>query len=118
MGSMFELCWSRQRHRREIARVRWIGFHGIESEDTKRRVHPTQKPAALAEFFFEKWGKKDDLVADLYLGSGSTLIACEKTGRRCFGMELDPKYCDVILARWEKFTGKTASLSAGKSEGT
>lgn len=70
----------------------------------------TQKPVALAAWFFERWGKPRDLVADLYLGSGSTLIACEKTGRRCFGMEIDPHYCDVIVARWEQFTGNTAIL--------
>lgn len=48
--------------------------------------------------------------ADCYLGSGSTLIACEKLGRKCYGMEIDPHYCDVILKRWEDFTGKTAEL--------
>lgn len=49
-----------------------------------------------------------DLCLDLFGGSGSTLIACEKTGRNCYMMELDPKYCDVIINRWEKFTGETA----------
>ena len=47
-------------------------------------------------------------VLDLFLGSGSTLIAAEKTGRKCYGMELDPKYCDVIVKRWEDFTGQKA----------
>jgi DNA modification methylase len=47
---------------------------------------------------------------DLYLGSGSTLIACEKTSRQCFGMELDPKYCDVIIKRFQDFTGTSATL--------
>jgi DNA modification methylase len=49
-------------------------------------------------------------VLDLFLGSGSTLIACEKTNRKCYGMELDPHYCDVIVKRWEEFTGKKAEL--------
>jgi DNA modification methylase len=71
------------------------------------RQHPTQKPVTLAEWCFENFGNPKT-VLDAFLGSGSTLIACEKTGRSCYGMELDPKYCDVILARWEKFTGKTA----------
>ncbi len=53
-----------------------------------------------------------------FSGSGGQFIAAEKLGRRCFGLELEPAYCDVILARWEKFTGKAASLSAGKAEGT
>ena len=53
---------------------------------------------------------KGKLVVDLFLGSGSTLIACEQTDRTCYGMELDPKYCDVIIARWESLTGQTAQL--------
>ena len=48
------------------------------------------------------------LVVDFFLGSGSTLIACEKTNRTCYGMELDTKYCDVIIERWEQFTGQKA----------
>ena len=58
--------------------------------------------------------KTDDLVLDLFLGSGSTLIACEKLDRICYGMELDPKYCDVIIKRWENFTGKKAELENGQ----
>lgn len=57
---------------------------------------------------FGKMGGELDIIIDLFLGSGSTLIACEKTGRTCYGMELDPQYCDVIVTRWEKFTGKKA----------
>ena len=79
-----------------------------------RRVHPTQKPVALAEWFFERWGKDKTVVADLYGGSGSTLIACEKTSRHCCMMELDPAYCDVIVKRWEQFTGKKAMLDKTK----
>ena len=60
--------------------------------------------------------KKDDIVLDLFGGSGSTLIACEKTGRINRSMELDPKYCDVIIKRWQDFTGKQATLeSNGKT---
>lgn len=81
------------------------------SERGERRVHPTQKPIALAEWCIEKYEPKS--VLDLFGGSGSTLIACEKTNRRCFMMELDPHYCDVILARWEKYTGKQAELTNG-----
>ena len=53
------------------------------------------------------------MVVDLFLGSGSTLIACEKTGRVCFGMEITPNYVDVILQRWEAFTGGVARLEGG-----
>ena len=52
----------------------------------------------------------DDIVLDLFLGSGSTLIAAEQIQRRCYGTELDPQYCDVIVKRWEEFTGKEATL--------
>ena len=80
-----------------------------ESERQERRVHPTQKPIALAEWCFENYGNPQT-VLDFFGGSGSTLIACEKTGRNCYMMELDPKYCDVIVARWEQYTGKKAQL--------
>ena len=108
-GSCFELCWSMSRHKREIARVKWAGIFGIKKEFDHKRHHPTQKPTALVEWFFEKWGETGNIVADLYLGSGSTLIACEKTGRACYGMELSPAYCDVICKRWQEFTGKEAT---------
>lgn len=108
-GSAFELCWSKAKHKRTFARIR-SGVFGVKNEDgTSSRCHPTQKPVQLTEWFFENWGKETKLVWDGYLGSGSTLIACEKTNRRCYGMEIDPHYCDVIIARWEKFTGKKAA---------
>ena len=106
VGSSFELCWSRQKHKREIARIKWMGAFG--PEDAKNRTHPSQKPISLAEWFFSRWGTNGDVVADLYGGSGSTVIAAEKTSRRAFLMELDPKYCDVIVRRWEEATGKKA----------
>lgn len=73
-------------------------------------VHPTQKPVALPEEAILNSSKGEDVVLDLFGGSGSTLIACEKTGRSCRMMELDPKYCDVIVKRWEEFTGQKAVL--------
>lgn len=75
-------------------------------------VHPTQKPAALAERALEDFSDRGALVLDLFGGSGSTLIACEKTNRQARLMELDPKYCDVIIKRWQDFTGKQATLEA------
>ena len=104
-GSNFELCWSKAKHKRELARIMHKGLASVEND---KRVHPTQKPVALAEWFFERWGQGKTVVADLYGGSGSTLIACEKTSRHCRMMELDPAYCDVIVKRWEEFTGNTA----------
>ena len=71
-------------------------------------VHPTQKPVALPEEAIVNSSKGADIVLDLFGGSGSTLIACEKSGRYARLMELDPKYCDVIIKRWQDFTGKEA----------
>jgi DNA modification methylase len=101
-GSTFELCWSKTKHKRDIARIKWAGIFGMPSQDTKGRVHPTQKPIELANWFFNKWGKSGDLVADLYLGGGTTMVASEQLNRKCYGMELDPKYCQVIVARMRK----------------
>ncbi len=71
-------------------------------------VHPTQKPVRLAERAIKKSTKPGETVLDLFGGSGSTLIACEQMDRKCFMSELDSYYCDIILKRWEKFTGREA----------
>ena len=106
-----ELAFVNRGVRLDVFRHLW---HGMVkgSEHGQARVHPTQKPVALAEWCFDQYGKPET-VLDLFGGSGSTLIACEKTNRTCFMMELDPRYCDVIVARWEKFTGKKAELVNG-----
>lgn len=109
-GSCFELCWSRSKHKREIARIKWAGLFGMEKEFDKKRCHPTQKPTALVQWFLSKYSKEDQNVVDLFGGSGSTLIACEQLNRKCYTMELDEHYCDVIMQRWENLTGKTAEL--------
>ena len=75
-------------------------------------VHPTQKPVALPEEAINNSTKGEDVVLDLFGGSGSTLIACEKSGRVNRSMELDPKYCDVIVKRWQDFTGNKATLES------
>jgi len=79
-------------------------------------VHPTQKPVALPEEAIKNSSKGEDVVLDLFGGSGSTMIACEKTGRVNRSMELDPKYCDVIVKRWEEFTGKKAELASSSDD--
>lgn len=107
-GSCFELCWSKNRHKRELVRIKWSGLFGMEKDDTKNRVHPTQKPAILAKWFIEKYSQEGGIIADIYGGSGSTMIACEQLNRICYMMELDPHYADVIIERWEKFTGQKA----------
>lgn len=102
-GSCFELCWSKTKHKREIARIKWAGIFGMYGDDSKR-FHPTQKPVALAQWFLKRFSKSEERVVDLFGGSGSTLIACEQLGRKCYMMELDSKYCDVIRKRYWKFT--------------
>jgi len=77
---------------------------------SKNEFHPTQKPVELPVRALENSSKGGDIILDLFGGSGSTLIACEKTNRHAMLMELDPKYCDVIVKRWEDFTGKKAVL--------
>lgn len=79
-------------------------------------LHPTQKPVALAAEAIEKTTPAKALVMDLFLGSGTTLIAAEQLNRRCFGMEISPAYCDVIVARWEKLTGGKAVLEKATKE--
>jgi DNA modification methylase len=82
----------------------------VNKDGASTYVHPTQKPVALAEEAIDKTTTKTNIVLDLFGGSGSTLIACEKVNRHARLMELDPKYCDVIIKRWEDFTGKKAVL--------
>lgn len=109
IGSAFELVWSKKKRKREIARINNTLYSG--ESDAINKVHPTQKPLKLIDFIFERT-KEVLRVVDLFLGSGSTLIACEKTNRKCYGMELDEKYCDVIINRWEKYTSKKATLES------
>lgn len=72
--------------------------------------HPTQKPTELARRAIFNSSKLEDIILDCYCGSGSTLIACEQTDRQCYAMEIDPGYIDVIIQRWENFTGRKAVL--------
>ncbi len=108
-----ELAWTNQKG---VAikkfKVTWDGMRR-EGETGVPRVHPTQKPVLLCEKILEDLEAK--IVVDLYGGSGSTLIACEKLGLKCRMMELDPAYCDVIVERWESFTGKKAHRIAKRA---
>lgn len=89
------------------AELAWCNARSVvrmftQSSEKKNRVHPTQKPVELSAWAFNQF-KYGQNVLDLFLGSGSTLIACEQTDRTCYGMELDPKYVDVIRKRYAKF---------------
>ena len=93
---------------REITGKRIGSVWSIGKDDVNDYVHPTQKPVAVSATAIENTTNKGDVVLDLFGGSGSTLIACEQLERRCFMMELEPHYVDVIIQRWENFTGKKA----------
>ena len=84
----------------------------VEKDGSNSYMHPTQKPVALPEEAIDKTTLAKQTVLDLFGGSGSTLIACEKTNRHCRMMELDPKYCDVIIKRWQDFTGQEAVMES------
>lgn len=111
------------RHQHEF-----IMFDGLIDPDIKNEsdlwniakdskyVHPTQKPVAISERAIKNSTKPNNIILDYFGGSGSTLIACEKQNRHARLMELDPKYCDVIVKRWEDFTGKKAMLVNANSE--
>jgi DNA modification methylase len=80
-----------------------------EKKPAANRIHPTAKPVELVERALLNSSKAGDVVADLFGGSGSTLIGCERRNRKARLMEIDPKYCDVIVQRWQAFTGKQAT---------
>lgn len=104
--------WSPNRtHHKSTQTGQWKSSVWSHAKEPNK-LHPTMKPIALIENAITNSCPSTGRVIDLFCGSGSTLIACEKTGRSGHGMEIDPHYCDVILTRWEKFTGQQAKLEA------
>ena len=100
-----ELAWTNvKRNSVKIYDVEWNGLIGKEKE----RFHPTQKPVKLFADILNDYTEKDDTICDFFGGSGSTLIACEQLNRKCYMCELSEHYCDVIISRWEDFTGEAA----------
>ena len=103
-----ELAWTNiDKKAVKVFKFTWAGMtrQGDRKGELTKRVHPTQKPVGLFVDILNHYDPKS--VIDVFGGSGSTLIACEKTNRKCFMMELDPHYIDVIVTRWCKYTGKT-----------
>ena len=99
----------------------WANFRSVvrqftQASEKKNRVHPTQKPVSLMEWIIKRFNLTSKTIADYFGGSGSTLIAAEKHGLQAFIMEFDPKFCDVIVKRWEDFTGKKAALLGKENE--
>lgn len=80
------------------------------NKPSRNGEHPTMKPVELFAYQIKNSSKKGDIVLDIFGGSGTTLVACEQLDRICYTMELDPKYCDVIIKRWENLTGQKAEL--------
>ena len=97
----------------EIIGKRLGSVWSVGKDSASSYLHPTQKPVELAVVAIENILQRNKIVLDLFLGSGSTLIAAEKLKRKCYGMELDEKYCDVIINRWEQFTGLKATIING-----
>jgi hypothetical protein len=104
-----ELAWTNAGGPARLFTHRWNGMIKA-SEQNERRLHPTQKPIALAQWCFEKYSKDSDLIYDPFLGSGISVIAGERLERTVYGCELSPAYINVVIQRWEKETGQTAHL--------
>ena len=110
-----ELAWTSFDKGVKLYHFMWNGLarEGNRKAEGVTRVHPTQKPVGLMGYILGDFSNENDKILDLFGGSGSTLIACEQLNRKCFMCELDPHYCDVIINRWETFTGREAVLING-----
>lgn len=101
-----EMAWCSFHTPVRIYHQLWNGM--IREGEHDKRVHPTQKPVRMLSEIVRDFTKEGATVLDVFGGSGSTLVACEQTARRCLMMELDEHYCDIIIARWEALTGRKA----------
>lgn len=103
-----ELAWTN--YEKVITKKYTVLQQGFVADEKEKRVHPTQKPVKLLAEILGDNSKENDNILDTFGGSGSTLIACEQLNRKCYMCELDPRYVDVIIQRWENLTGKKAEL--------
>lgn len=103
-----EMAWCSFHTPVRIYHQLWNGM--IREGEHEKRVHPTQKPIKMLSEILQDFTKEGNIILDVFGGSGSTLIACEQTGRTCYMAELSPEYVDVIIARYEKLTGNKAVL--------
>ena len=111
IGIAFELIWSRNKHKREIIRCNNTLFSG--EKEARDKLHPTTKPTKVIEWIINKYSENQSGVYDPFLGSGTTLIACENLNRKCRGIEIEPKYIAITLERWHKMTGQDPELING-----
>jgi len=107
-----ELAWTSFDKGVKLYHFLWNGLcrEGSREVEGKTRVHPTQKPVGMLADILKDFSEENDSILDCFGGSGSTLIACEQLNRKCYMCELDERYCDVIVQRWENFTGQKAVL--------
>lgn len=125
--SEFELCWSKVKHRQRIARFFWFGFNGTQFEPEKgregivgtsqsiKRIHANQKPVRLYNWLYENFLKIDyKNIWDGFLGSGSSLIAAEISGKNMYGLEYEEEYCQMIIERYLNFTGEDEIIINGQ----
>lgn len=108
------LNWAKRQKQLEVEGK--LTIWTMKRDKVNEYKHPTQKPVELITYALFNSSKAEDLIIDPFLGSGSTLIACEKTGRVCAGIELDPKFADVIVQRWVDYTGIEEVVRNGQSE--
>ena len=113
-----ELAWCSLDHNAKLYKWLWNGMckKGDKKTEGTKRVHPTQKPVGMLGEILKDFSKENDIVFDGFGGSGSTLIACEQLNRRCYMIEYEPHYIDVIIQRWENFTGEKAIKIGGDKQ--
>lgn len=104
-----ELAWTNQDRPARLFRHMWSGM--IKKGESGKRCHPTQKPIALLGWVIGEFASDATIIGDWYAGSGTTIIAAEQLGRKCYAIEIEPRYVDVAVRRWEKLTGKQATLN-------
>ena len=107
-GQDYEIALVANPNRAQLTLKRVGSIWSITPDSVNTYLHPTQKPIPLAEFAITRTTRSRDIVLDMFGGSGTTLLACEKTGRKCRMIELDEHFCDVIIARWEEMTKQKA----------
>ena len=111
LGSPFELAWFKSINTKKTAIMVRILHGGVVNADSQignneKRYHPTQKPIVLFEEILEKLTKPNDVILDPFIGSGTTLLAAERTNRTCIGYEIDPTYCEIIINRFKNLTNQ------------
>jgi DNA modification methylase len=103
IGNCFELCWSLNKHKRFVLDFEWFGFLSKDDpNEARNRQHPSMKPSKLISRMINEFCKDATIIVDIFLGSGTTMLASHQLKRKCYGMELDPKYCQVIVDRMRK----------------